>query len=150
MSTLPVPKQFRRSRPLPPEIIARIIKEKTRTLLLKNQHDARSFQLDASVSVALGKDTILIAPTGSGKTLVLAMPLLFHRNKTSLVISPLHALETDQVKKMNDMGIPSLLIDTIDLPDAEYKVFERPRGFNGSVYTDSMSFGRQFFRASTG
>lgn len=104
------------------QVIRAVIDRKTRETLLKNKHSARDFQLDAAVRVADGHDTILIAPTGSGKTLVLAMPLLYHSKKTSLVLSPLHALETDQVKKMNDAGIPSLLIDTVDLPASQLQV----------------------------
>lgn len=116
------PKHLRRAKKVPDYIIRNAIKTETRRQLLKNKFDQRDFQLDASVSIACGRDTVLIAPTGAGKTLVLAMPLLYHTAKTSLVISPLHALETDQVKKMNAMGIPSLMIDTIDLPDKEYRV----------------------------
>jgi ATP-dependent helicase YprA (DUF1998 family) len=99
-----------------------VIKRRTCSELLNNQHDPHPFQIDASVLIACGNDTILIAPTGSGKTLVLAMPLLHHEKKTSVVVSPLQALETDQVKKMNVLGVPSLLIDTIDFADKEYRV----------------------------
>lgn len=91
-------------------------------MLLRNKYSAKDFQLKAALHIAEGEDTILIAPTGSGKTLVLAMPLLYHDKKTSLVLSPLHALETDQVDKMNDMGVPSLLIDTVDLPGSQMQV----------------------------
>ena len=61
---------------------------------------------------------MLVALTGAGKTLVLAntMPLLFHKTKVSIVISPLHALGTDQARKMNQLGIKSVLVDTVNLP----------------------------------
>ena len=68
------------------------------------------------MAIATGHDVVLVAPTGSGKTLVLAMPLLFHKTKVSIVISPLHALETDQARKMNQLGIKSVLVDTVNLP----------------------------------
>ena len=67
-------------------------------------------------------DTVLIAPTGAGKTLVLAMPLLYHKTKVSIVISPLRALETDQALKMNQLGIKSILVDSADLPKEDVQV----------------------------
>jgi ATP-dependent helicase YprA (DUF1998 family) len=111
------PSNSRKRGGVPVNVIQAVIKRKTRVQLLKDKYDPRSFQLDASLRIARGEDTILIAPTGSGKTLVLAMPLLYHDKKTSIVISPLQALETDQVKKMIEAGVPSYLIDTIALPD---------------------------------
>jgi ATP-dependent helicase YprA (DUF1998 family) len=97
-------------------VIRAAVRKATHEKLLKRQHQAKVFQLDASTRITAGKDTILIAPMGSGKTLVLAMPLLYHTNKTSIVISPLQALETDQVDQMNELGMESILIDTVDLP----------------------------------
>ena len=72
----------------PPEpsaqVIRNAIKNAARKLLLHNKHDPFDFRLDAATAIAQGKDTVLIAPTGSGKTLVLAMPLLYHK----IVVSP--------------------------------------------------------------
>ena len=59
-------------------VVWNVIKAMTHSQLLRGQHEPRDFQLDAATSVALSKDMILIAPTGSGKTLILAMPLLCH------------------------------------------------------------------------
>ena len=108
--------------PPPPRLVRAFIAKKTRTQLLHSLHDPHNFQLDAAVRIAEGKDTILIAPTGSGKTLVLPMPLTYHDKKISLVISPLHALETDQVKKMNAMEMHSLLVDSVELSNSTIKV----------------------------
>jgi Lhr-like helicase len=74
---------------VPKHVISAAIRNATHEKLLKRQHQAKDFQIDASTRIAAGEDTILLAPTGSGKTLVLAMPLLYHTNKTSIVISPL-------------------------------------------------------------
>ena len=97
-------------------LIQNIIEKETRAKLLKGSHSPFPYQLEAAVAIATGHDVVLVAPTGSGKTLVLAMPLLFHKTKVSIVISPLHALETDQARKMNQLGIKSVLVDTVDLP----------------------------------
>ena len=59
-------------------VVWNVIKATTRSQLLRGQHEPHDFQLDAATSVALGKDMILIAPTSSGKMLILAMPLLYH------------------------------------------------------------------------
>jgi len=103
------------------QVIRNAVKNAARKLLLHDKHDPFDFQLDAATAIAQGKDTVLIAPTGSGKTLVLAMPLLYHKDKLSIVVSPLQALETDQVEKMNELGISSLLVDTVDLSNPTIK-----------------------------
>ena len=103
-------------------VVWNVFKATTRNQLLRGQHKPCNFQLDAAMSVMLGKDMILITPTSSGKTLILTMPLLYHENKISIVISPLHALESDQVNRMNGMGIRSLLIDTVALPKSTFNV----------------------------
>ena len=59
-------------------VVWNVIKATTRSQLLRGQHEPRDFQLDTATSLALGTDMILIAPTGSGKTLILAMPLSYH------------------------------------------------------------------------
>jgi len=81
---------------LPPKtpsatLIRNTIEKETRAQLLKGSHSPFSYQLEAAVAIATGHDVVLVAPTGAGKTLVLPMPLLFHKTKVSIVISPLHA-----------------------------------------------------------
>ena len=61
----------------------------------KKPHD---WQLDAAEAVFLGLDTILISPTGSGKSLPFIIPLAKHApSKKIIVISPLIALQHDMV-----------------------------------------------------
>ena len=103
-------------------LVRNTIRKETRRTLLKGSHDPFPYQLDAAVAVATGRDTVLIAPTGAGKTLVLAMPLLYHKTKVSIIISPLQALETDQALKMNQLGIKSILVDSVDLPKEDVQV----------------------------
>ena len=96
-------------------LVRNTIRKETCRTLLKGSHEPFPYQLDAAVAVATGRDTVLITPTGAGNTLVLAMPLLYHKTKVSIVISPLQALETDQALKMNQLGIKSILVDSVDL-----------------------------------
>ena len=100
-------------------LVRNTIRKETRRTLLKGSHNPFPYQLDAAVAVATGRDTVLIAPTGAGKTLILAMPLLYHKTKVSIVISPLQALETDQALKMNQLGIKS---NSVDLPKEDVQV----------------------------
>ena len=55
------------------------------------------WQLDVAESLLLGLDSIVIAGTGSGKTIPFMLPLLVHPAKMVLVISPLKVLQRDQV-----------------------------------------------------
>jgi hypothetical protein len=56
----------------------------------------RAFQLQASISILNGRDTIITAGTGCRKTLCLLIPLLLHPNMISLTISPLQRLQMMQ------------------------------------------------------
>lgn len=60
------------------------------------------WQLDITEGILLGLDCVLIAGTGSGKTMPFAMPLLVDKTKKRvvIVISPLNDLEEDQVRSI--------------------------------------------------
>ena len=55
------------------------------------------WQLDVVEALYLGIDTIVIAGTGAGKTLPFVLSHLVIKDKTSIIISPLNALEENQV-----------------------------------------------------
>ncbi|KDQ56801.1 hypothetical protein JAAARDRAFT_131803, partial [Jaapia argillacea MUCL 33604] len=57
------------------------------------------WQLDVAEAFILGLDAVVIAGTGAGKTMPFIMPLLLKewQNKTIGIISPLKALQRDQV-----------------------------------------------------
>jgi RecQ family ATP-dependent DNA helicase len=56
-------------------------------------------------AVMAGQDTLLVMPTGSGKSLCYQLPGLA-RGGTTLVVSPLIALMEDQVAKLAALGLP--------------------------------------------
>ena len=60
-------------------------------------YDARDWQLDITEAILLGLDSVLIAGTGSGKTMPFMLPLKYNAEATILVISPLKILQQDQV-----------------------------------------------------
>jgi ATP-dependent helicase YprA (DUF1998 family) len=69
---------------------------------LQDAFDGRmpyDWQLDAAEALVLGLDCVVIAGTGAGKTIPFVLPLFAQDSwdKLVLIISPLNALETDQV-----------------------------------------------------
>ena len=56
-----------------------------------------SQQLDLAECMLLGLDVTSIAGTGWGKTLPFALPLFVSPKKIVIIVSPLNALEEDQV-----------------------------------------------------
>lgn len=71
----------------------------------------RKGQLDILRSVAAGKDTLAVMPTGGGKSLCYQIPAL-DRPGLVLVVSPLISLMKDQVKALKDRGIPAGCLHT--------------------------------------
>ncbi|KAF8158781.1 P-loop containing nucleoside triphosphate hydrolase protein [Mycena galopus ATCC 62051] len=77
-------------------------------------------QLEASLASMSGRDSFVIARTGYGKTLCIAIPLLLEPNSVTLTISPLKRLQTMQVQDfIRKYGIPTVAIneDTPSSPE---------------------------------
>ena len=55
------------------------------------------------------RDTLVIYPTGSGKSLCFQFPPVYE-NKKAVVITPTISLMQDQVYKLNQLGIPSVFL----------------------------------------
>lgn len=64
----------------------------------------RGRQQEAIESVLNGQNTVLIMPTGGGKTICYAIPALMEQ-KLTVVIFPLLALLLDQVERMRSRGL---------------------------------------------
>ena len=69
----------------------------------------RPLQEDIIKSVAEGRDTLGLMPTGGGKSVTFQVPGLVHEG-ICLVITPLIALMKEQVSRLNSQGIKSLAI----------------------------------------
>jgi DNA topoisomerase-3 len=64
----------------------------------------RPYQKEVCTSILAGKNSLLIMPTGSGKSLCYQLPPIVSEG-TVLVISPLIALMEDQVQRLRSMGV---------------------------------------------
>ena len=83
----------------------------------------RQFQLRAGLAAYEGKNTIVNAGTGSGKTLSMAVPLLMNPDAVGIIVSPLKRLQSTQAKELERFLINPLVINQdIELSPAEIKV----------------------------
>jgi ATP-dependent DNA helicase RecQ len=74
----------------------------------------RSFrpQQEQAMQAALtGRDSLVVMPTGGGKSLCYQAPAML-RGGTTVVVSPLIALMKDQVDSLRTCGIPAIQIDS--------------------------------------
>src|ERR1700737_3339091 len=71
----------------------------------------RPLQEDAMCAVLEGRDSLLVLPTGGGKSLCYQAPAVL-RGGTTVVISPLISLMKDQVDSLRACGVPALQIDS--------------------------------------
>lgn len=83
--------------------------------------DLRPQQVGPVESVAQGYDTFVSLSTGGGKSAIVQLPAAsYGPGVLSLNISPLKALQEDQVENLNKKGIKAYLINS-DLSKAERK-----------------------------
>ncbi|KAF7326134.1 Bloom syndrome [Mycena kentingensis (nom. inval.)] len=79
----------------------------------KMDSDAHPWQLDVAEALLLKLDCIVIAGTGSGKTIPFMLPFLLPQNKgkMALIISPLLSLQAEQAARFNRVGIPAVAVN---------------------------------------
>ena len=63
-------------------------------------------------SILDGQDTLVIAPTGSGKSIIYQVPALVHSASLTLVIEPTLALIYNQVHTLKEFGIAADYLDS--------------------------------------
>lgn len=116
--------------------------------LLKKYWGYDSFlplQEEAVNAILNGRDSLVILPTGGGKSLCFQLPVMT-MDGTAIVVSPLVSLMKDQVDTLRDLGIPAgYLNSSLDedersltiqrLLDGEYKLlYVAPERFEGGDF----------------
>lgn len=76
----------------------------------------RPLQEQAMRAVLDGRDSLVVLPTGGGKSLCYQAPAAL-RGETTVVVSPLISLMKDQVDGLRACGIPALQIDSSQSPE---------------------------------
>ncbi len=99
-------------------------------------------------NILKGRDTLVVLPTGGGKSLIYQLPSLILEGVT-LVISPLIALMKDQVDSLERVGIPATFINSsISLAEADRRLKKVKEGFYKIVYIAPERFYNQAFVTS--
>lgn len=75
----------------------------------------RPAQVKAMRALLKGRDALVVLPTGGGKSAIYQVPATLMRGPT-VVISPLLALQQDQIANLNDKGLPAVRISSAETP----------------------------------
>ncbi len=91
------------------------------------------------------KNTVVVLPTGGGKSLIYQLPALILEGIT-IVVSPLIALMKDQVDSLERVGIPSTFINSSISPaEVEKRLAQIRSGYYKIIYIAPERFYNQVF-----
>jgi ATP-dependent DNA helicase RecQ len=74
--------------------------------------ELRPLQEQAMRAVLERRDSLVVMPTGGGKSLCFQAPALSRADEVTVVVSPLIALMKDQVDSLRTVGVPAVHIDS--------------------------------------
>src|SRR5947208_5796451 len=83
----------------------------------------RPLQQEAMGAVLDRRDSLVVMPTGGGKSLCYQAPALL-RDAVTVVVSPLISLMKDQVDGLNACGVPAVQMNSSQSP-LEHRAIER-------------------------
>ena len=105
----------------------------------------REGQAEVVESVLEGNDTVVVMPTGGGKSLCFQLPALM-RDGVTVVVSPLIALMKDQVDALRARGLPATFINSsLDFEEQKERINGVRRGDFKLVYVAPERFRSNHF-----
>jgi RecQ family ATP-dependent DNA helicase len=107
----------------------------------------RAGQREAVVAALEGRDSLIVMPTGGGKSLCYQLPGLASEELT-IVVSPLIALMRDQWEKLRRLGQPAAMITSGMSDEATWDALDAVRRDARIVYCAPERFGSSVFLAA--
>jgi RecQ family ATP-dependent DNA helicase len=105
-----------------------------------NFEDFRAGQREVIDAILEGHDTVVVMPTGGGKSLCYQLPALMNEGAT-VVVSPLIALMKDQVDALHARGLPATFINSsIDFEEQKARINGIRQGKYKLVYVAPERF----------
>jgi ATP-dependent DNA helicase RecQ len=105
----------------------------------------REGQREVVEAILEGHDTVVVMPTGGGKSLCYQLPALM-REGVTVVVSPLIALMKDQVDALAARNLPATFINSsLDFEEQKERVAGVRRGAFKLVYVAPERFRSEFF-----
>ena len=86
----------------------------------------RPLQREAMSLVMQDRDSLIVLPTGGGKSLCYQVPAV-SRDGLALVVSPLISLMKDQVDSLNSVGVPAACINSMQSQNEKLTVANQIR-----------------------
>ena len=106
----------------------------------------RPHQREIVQDVLAAHDVVCVMPTGAGKSLCFQLPALLLKGLT-VVVSPLISLMADQVRQLQALGVPALLLNSSQSSAEQSRVLAQLRnGFAGLLYLAPERFAAASFQ----
>ncbi|MFL6210505.1 MAG: RecQ family ATP-dependent DNA helicase [Pyrinomonadaceae bacterium] len=107
--------------------------------------DFRAGQREVIEAILAGHDTVVVMPTGGGKSLCYQLPAMLQAGAT-VVISPLIALMKDQVDALRARDLPATFINSsIDFEEQKARIAGVRQGRYKLIYVAPERFRSNFF-----
>src|SRR5579885_3206124 len=107
----------------------------------------RPHQRDVVEDVLAGQDVVCVMPTGAGKSLCFQLPAVMLKG-LAVVVSPLISLMADQVRQMQELGIPALLLNSsLSSYEQSRTLAQLRNGFTGLLYLAPERFAAPSFQS---
>lgn len=85
----------------------------------------RPLQLEIITSAVEGRDSVVLMPTGGGKSVCYQIPALMSEGGITIVVSPLIALMKDQVAALASNGIPAAAVNSMQTDEENRHILEQ-------------------------